>query len=167
MMELKFKKLDYTTTDKDGNKVTVKSQGVLPTVAVNGSAGMDLVCTRITQNKDGSGKLILEYHTDIAVEIPEGYVGLLFHKSSVCNRSLMLCNAVGVLDHGYTGEIIAKMKVTTDSIPTIYTPGEKFVQLVVVPYLVCEPVFVEELAESERGDKGFGEADKQEENVVG
>lgn len=68
---------------------------------------------------------------------------------------------------GYTGEIIAKMKVTTDSIPTIYTPGEKFVQLVVVPYLICEPVFVEKLAESERGDKGFGEADKQEENVVG
>ena len=98
MMELKFKKLDYTTTDKDGNKVTVKSQGVLPTIAVNGSAGMDLVCTRITQNKDGSGKLILEYHTDIAVEIPEGYVGLLFHKSSVCNRSLILCNAVGVID---------------------------------------------------------------------
>lgn len=165
-MELKFKKLDYITTDKDGNEVTVKSQGVLPTVAVSGSAGMDLVCTRITQNKDNSGKLILEYHTDIAVEIPEGYVGLLFHKFSVCNRSVMLCNAVGVIGHGYTGEIIGKMKVTTDSIPTIYTPGEKFAQLVIMPYLLCEPTLVEELAESERGDKGFGEADKQEKDVA-
>lgn len=159
-MELKFKKLDYKTTDKDGNEIEVKSEGALPTKATDGSAGFDLYSTRITQERDNSNKPVFVYHTDIAVEIPEGYVGLLFHKSSVAKRSIMLTNAVGVIDSDYRNEIMAKMKVTTDAIPTIYSLGEQFAQLVVVPYLDATPVFVEELAESERGDKGFGEADK-------
>lgn len=97
-MELKFKKLDYKTTDKDGNEIEVKSEGVLPTKATDGSAGFDLYSTRITQERDNSNKPVFVYHTDIAVEIPEGYVGLLVHKSSVAKRSIMLTNAVGVID---------------------------------------------------------------------
>lgn len=159
-MELKFKKLDYKTTDKDGNEIEVKSEGILPTRATPGDAGLDLYSTRITQERDNSNKPVFVYHTDIAVEIPEGYVGLLFHKSSVAKRSIMLCNCTGVLDSGYKGEIMAKMKVTTDAVPTIYAIGEPFAQLVIVPYLVAEPILVDELSETERGTKGFGEADK-------
>ena len=95
---IKFKKLDYVIKDKDGNETTMTSQGVLPTRAHSTDAGLDLTATRLTQEVDASGKLILVYHTDIAVEIPEGYVGLLFMKSSVYNRSLTLTNAVGVID---------------------------------------------------------------------
>lgn len=159
-MELKFKKLDYKTTDKDGNEIEVKSEGVLPTKATDGSAGFDLYSTRITQERDNSNKPVFVYHTDIAVEIPKGYVGLLFHKSSVAKRSIMLCNCTGVLGSGYKGEIMAKMKVTTDAVPTIYAIGEPFAQLVIVPYLVAEPILVDELSETERGTKGFGEADE-------
>lgn len=159
-MELKFKKLDYKTTDKDGNEIEVKSEGVLPTKATDGSAGFDLYSTRITQERDNSNKPVFVYHTDIAIEIPEGYVGLLFHKSSVAKRSIMLTNAVGVIDSDYRNEIMAKMKVTTDAVPTIYAIGEPFAQLVIVPYLVAEPILVDELSETERGTKGFGEADK-------
>ena len=159
-MELKFKKLDYKTTDKDGNEIEVKSEGVLPTKATDGSAGFDLYSTRITQERDKSNKPVFVYHTDIAVEIPKGYVGLLFHKSSVAKRSIMLTNAVGVIDSDYRNEIMAKMKVTTDAVPTIYAIGEPFAQLVIVPYLVAEPILVDELSETERGTKGFGEADK-------
>lgn len=159
-MELKFKKLDYKTTDKDGNEIEVKSEGVLPTKATDGSAGFDLYSTRITQERDNSNKPVFVYHTDIAVEIPEGYVGLLVHKSSVAKRSIMLCNCLGIVDHDFRGEIIAKMKVTTDAVPTIYAIGEPFAQLVIVPYLVAEPILVDELSETERGTKGFGEADK-------
>lgn len=159
-MELKFKKLDYKTTDKDGNEIEVKSEGVLPTKATDGSAGFDLYSTRITQERDNSNKPVFVYHTDIAVEIPKGYVGLLFHKSSVAKRSIMLTNAVGVIDSDYRNEIMAKMKVTTDAVPTIYAIGEPFAQLVIVPYLVAEPILVDELSETERGTKGFGEADK-------
>ena len=159
-MELKFKKLDYKTTDKDGNEIEVKSEGILPTRATPGDAGLDLYSTRITQERDNSNKPVFVYHTDIAVEIPEGYVGLLFHKSSVAKRSIMLCNCTGILDSCYRGEIMAKMKVTTDAVPTIYAIGEPFAQLVIVPYLVAEPILVDELSETERGTKGFGEADK-------
>lgn len=165
-MELKFKKLDYKTKDKDGNEIEVKSEGAIPTKATNGSAGFDLYSTRITQERDNSNKPVFVYHTDLAVEIPEGYVGLLFHKSSVSKRSIMMCNCVGVIDSDYRGEIMAKMKVTTDAVPTIYAIGEPFAQLIIVPYLIAEPVLVEELSDSERGDKGFGEADKLEENNV-
>lgn len=165
-MELKFKRLDYPSIDKEGNDITAKSEGILPTKATTGSAGFDLYSTRITQERDNSNKPIFVYHTDVAVEIPEGYVGLLVHKSSVAKRSVMMCNCLGIIDSDYRGEIMAKMKITTDAVPTIYPTGESFAQLVIVPCLIAEPVMVEELSDTDRGNKGFGEADKQEENVA-
>lgn len=159
--KLNFKKLDYTITKEDGTTETVKSEGKLPTRATAGDAGLDLYSTRITQEVDNSGKLVLVYHTDIAVEIPEGHVGLLFMKSSVAKRSVMLCNAVGVVDAHYRGEIMLKYKVMTDAIPTVYQPGEACGQLVIVPIEILEPRFVDELSETERGTMGFGEADEK------
>ena len=160
MKELKFKKLDYVITKEDGTTETMKSEGKLPTRATAGDAGLDLYSTRITQEADNSGKLVLVYHTDIAVEIPEGYVGLLFMKSGVAKRSLSLCNCVGIIDCGYRGEIMGKFKVTTDAIPTVYQPGEAFGQLVIVPVMILEPTLVDELSSTERGEMGFGEADE-------
>lgn len=98
MEQLKFKKLDYTIKKEDGTEEVIKSEGKLPTRATTGDAGLDLYCTRITQEVDNSGKMVLVYHTDIAVEIPEGYCGLLMMKSGVAKRSLSLCNAVGMID---------------------------------------------------------------------
>lgn len=163
MKELKFKKLDYVITKEDGTTETMKSEGKLPTRATAGDAGLDLYSTRLTQEVDNSGKLVLVYHTDIAVEIPEGYVGMLFMKSGVAKRSLSLCNCVGIIDCGYRGEIMGKFKVTTDAIPTVYQPGEAFAQLVIVPVMILEPTLVEELSSTERGEKGFGEADEKKE----
>lgn len=162
MERLKFKKLDYSVKNAEGVEEIKKSEGKLPTRATAGDAGLDLYATRMTQDVDNSGKLVLVYHTDIAVEIPEGYVGLLCMKSSVANRSITLVNSVGIIDSGYRGELMAKFKVTTDSVPTIYSVGEAFAQLLVVPCGILEPVFVEELSETDRGTKGFGEADKVE-----
>lgn len=161
--KLNFKKLDYIITKEDGTTETIKSEGKLPTRATAGDAGLDLYSTRLTQEVDNSGKLILVYHTDIAVEIPEGYVGMLFMKSGVAKRSLSLCNCVGIIDCGYRGEIMGKFKVTTDAIPTVYQPGEAFAQLVIVPVMILEPTLVEELSSTERGEKGFGEADEKKE----
>lgn len=162
MERLKFKKLDYSVKNAEGVEEIKKSEGVLPTRATAGDAGLDLYSTRMTQEVDNSGKLVLVYHTDIAVEIPEGYVGLLCMKSSVANRSITLANSVGVIDCGFRSELKAKFKVTTDAVPTVYSVGEAFAQLLVVPCSILEPVFVEELSETERGTKGFGEADKVE-----
>lgn len=161
MEQLKFKKLDYTIKDKDGNETKHASEGVIPSRATSNSAGLDLWSTRITNELDSSGKLILTYHTDIAVEIPEGYVGLLFPKSSIAERSLMQTNSVGVIDSDYRGELKVKFKITTDAIPTVYQKGEAFAQLVIVPCLILEPTLVNELSSTERGEKGFGEVDEE------
>lgn len=141
-MEVKFKK--------------VHSDATIPSYAHDGDAGLDLTAISFTQEYDRSGKLVLVYHTGIAVEIPEGYVGLLFMRSSVSKYSVSMTNAVGVIDCIYRGEIMVKMKLTTDAVPTIYQPGEKIAQLVIVPYLKAELNEVEELAETERGKGGFG-----------
>lgn len=98
MEQLKFKKVDYSVKKEDGSEEIKKSQAILPTRATTGDAGLDLYATRVTQEIDNSGKPILVYHTDLAVEIPEGYVGLLFMKSGISKRSISLCNAVGVID---------------------------------------------------------------------
>lgn len=141
-MEVKFKK--------------VHSDATIPSYAHDGDAGLDLTAISFTQEYDRSGKLVLVYHTGIAVEIPEGYVGLLFMRSSVSKYSVSMTNAVGIIDCIYRGEIMVKMKLTTDAVPTIYQPGEKIAQLVIVPYLKAELNEVEELAETERGEGGFG-----------
>ena len=159
--KLNFKRLDYSVKNEEGVEEIKKSEAILPTRATPGDAGLDLYSTRITQEVDNSGKLVLVYHTDLAVEIPEGFVGLLFMKSSVAKRSVTLANAVGVVDAHYRGEIMLKYKVTTDAIPTVYQPGEACGQLVIVPIEILEPRFVDELSETERGTMGFGEADEK------
>ena len=163
---IKFKKLDYIVKDKEGNETTMTSQGVLPTRAHSTDAGLDLTATRLTQEVDASGKLILVYHTDIAVEIPEGYVGLLCMRSSIANRSIVLTNAIGIIDCGFIGEIIGKFKITTDAIPSVYQPGEKFAQLVIVPVALDETEFVDELSNTERGEGGFGSTEENKGEIV-
>ena len=83
-MEVKFKKLS--------------DNAVLPSKAHTTDAGLDLTCTNITSEINECGQFILVYHTGIAAEIPAGYVGLLFQRSSICKKSLSLTNAVGVVD---------------------------------------------------------------------
>lgn len=143
-MELKFKKL--------------QEDAVLPSYANPNDAGLDLTAVSFTQEFDKSGKLVLVYHTGLSVEIPEGYMGLIFMRSSVSQKSMSMCNAVAVIDCDYKGEILLKFKITTDALPS-----EKIAQLVVMPYPKMEPVIVEELAGEDRGG-GFGSTDNKEEN---
>lgn len=141
-MELKFKKLS--------------EQAVLPVRAHKSDAGLDLTCTRVETGINECGQLMLIYHTDLAVEIPEGYVGLLFPRSSIYKKSIALTNSVGVVDSGYRGEIMCVFKSTTDVVPAIYKQGERFCQLVVVPIPAVEVVEATELSESDRSEAGFG-----------
>lgn len=93
-MEVKIKKLCETA--------------VIPSYAKPGDAGMDLVATSRVFDKYGN----VEYGTGLAMEIPEGYVGLIFARSSISKQDLSLANAVGVIDSGYRGEIKFKFKPT-------------------------------------------------------
>lgn len=141
-MELKFKRL----SDK----------AILPIRAHKGDAGLDLTCTNITTTLNKCGQVLIEYHTDLAVEIPEGYVGLLFPRSSIYKNSLILSNSVGVIDSGYRGEIKGIFRNTTDVVPAVYQIGERFCQLVVVPIPEIEVVEAVELSHSDREEDGFG-----------
>lgn len=144
-MEIKFKKLSEKAT--------------MPTRGTKGSAGIDLVCTGIETAWNEIKQLMLVYHTDLAVEIPEGYVGLLFPRSSICGKSVTLTNSVGVIDSDYRGEIKAVFRVTTDVAPAIYREGDKFVQLVIVPNPEYDLIEAEEFSETERGANGYGSTD--------
>lgn len=141
-MELKIKRLS--------------EEAILPIRAHKGDAGIDLTCLTITQELNECGQLILVYHTGIAVEIPEGYVGLLFPRSSISNKALTFCNSVGVIDSSYRGEVVAKMRSTTDVVPAIYKPGERFAQLVIMPIPEFTITETAELSETDRGEDGFG-----------
>lgn len=99
------------------------------------------------------------YGTGIAVAIPEGYVGLLFPRSSVYKKDLMLSNSVGVIDAGFRGEILFKFKEAPLISPDVYTNGDRIGQLVVLP---IGDVFWDEtdkLPESIRDTKGHGSSD--------
>ena len=144
-MDVKFKKLH------DDAKI--------PSYAHDTDAGLDLTAVSFTQEFDKSNKLVLVYHTGLAVEIPEGYVGLTFMRSSISDKSISLTNAVAVIDSGYRGELLLKYKITTDSLPTIYQPGEKIGQLIIIPYPKINPIEVEELSSSDRNEGGFGSTD--------
>ena len=144
-MDVKFKKLH--------------NDAKIPSYAHDTDAGLDLTAVSFTQEFDKSNKLVLVYHTGLAVEIPEGYVGLIFMRSSVSNKSISLTNAVAVIDSGYRGELLLKYKITTDSLPTIYQPGEKIGQLIIIPYPKINPIEAEELDSSDRNEGGFGSTD--------
>lgn len=151
-MQLKFKKLS--------------ENAVLPVKAHATDAGLDLTATSITTQLNESGQVMLVYHTGLAVEIPEGYVGLLFPRSSVYKKSLAQTNSVGVIDAGYRGEIMAVFKSTTDVVPAVYKVGDRFAQLVIVPNPEIEVVEAEELSGSDRGEYSYGSSDvkAEEEN---
>ncbi len=135
---------------------------VIPRYAHSTDAGMDLAATRLSFDEQGN----VVYHTDLAVEIPDGHVGLIFPRSSVCKKELYLTNSVGVIDSAYRGEITAKFKPSsvfddggyshTKLIPRIYKPGERFAQLIILPYPHIEPQEALQLSTTDRGTGGYG-----------
>lgn len=140
----------------------LSDKAVMPVRAHEGDAGLDLTCTNITSEINECGQLILVYHTDLAVEIPEGYVGLLFPRSSIYKKSLLQTNCVGVIDSSYRGELMVKFRNTTDVVPAIYNIGDRFTQLVIVPYIAPTVTEVTELSKTDRGDGGYGSSDKKD-----
>ena len=141
-------------------KVKIKKlhpDAVIPTYAKYGDAGMDLTSTT-KEIEDPHGNLVLG--TGLAFEIPKGYVGLLFPRSSISKTKLTLTNSVGVIDSGYRGEVKFKFKeseiVTVDWLKREYNIGDRIGQLIIIPYPQIEFEEVEELSESERGAGGYG-----------
>lgn len=129
----------------------------IPKYAKSGDAGLDLTATSMSLDD-----LNVIYGTGLAVEIPQGYVGLLFPRSSISKRVLFQRNAVGVIDSGYRGEITIKFGYykkdhkSVFSADKVYEVGERIGQLIIVPYPQIQFVEVSELSETDRGTGGYG-----------
>ena len=137
-------------------------EAVIPSYAKKGDAGMDL--TAVSKKTDSEGNIV--YGTGLAFEIPEGYVGLLFPRSSNAERDMLLCNSVGVVDSGYRGEVKMKFKPIYNAVfgnellrensDKDFNIGERIGQILIMPYPQIEFVVCDNLSETERGDGGFG-----------
>lgn len=139
-MKVKIKRLD--------------SNAKIPTYANPGDAGMDIYATSMKFTED-----YIEYGTGLSFEVPEGYVMLIFPRSSISNKDLVLTNSVGVLDSGYRGELrfrFKKLKEPGKLRMDLYNPGDKIGQIMIIPYPTIEFEEVESLSDSVRGVGGFG-----------
>ena len=131
-------------------KLTIDA--VIPSYAKEGDAGMDITTTGITKNTFQH----VIYSTGLAIEVPLGYVCLLFPRSSIRNYELTLSNSVGVLDSGYRGEITFTFVKTDGKHSKKYQIGDRIGQMLIIPYPHIELEEVDELSISERGEGGHG-----------
>lgn len=140
MLDLKIKKLN--------DKATIPSYGSLC------AAGADLYsCEDELIFAPGETKLV---HTGIAMQIPDGYVGLIYARSGIATkRGLAPANKVGVIDSDYRGEIMVALHNHSDADAKIEA-GERVAQIVITPYLTVNFVETNELDDTERGVGGFG-----------
>lgn len=155
----------------DINIKKLHKDAIIPTYAKLGDAGMDL--TAISKVIDNYGNV--SYGIGLAMEIPFGYAGFIFPRSSVSKYTLDLANAVGVIDSGYRGEIICKFKPTPQfSHPTnpenfhteisirneFYDIGDRVAQIIIMEVPQINFNDVDELSDTDRGKGGFGSSGK-------
>ena len=137
----------------------VHADAVIPSYENSGDAGLDLVATTIISETLGS----ITYGLGIALEIPEGFVGLVFPRSSIRKTNLQLSNSVGVIDSGYRGELQAtfnKIQGIDNVERENYKVGDRVCQIIIIPHPPIEFNEVNELSNTERGEGGFGSTGK-------
>src|SRR5574344_1058476 len=124
---------------------------IIPKYAHSTDAGRALVAVSMNETDK-----YIEYDTGIAIEIPKGYVGLVFPRSSVSKLDLVQANSVGVIDSSYRNSIKVRFKKLKDNGVCVYVPGERIAQLIILPYPMIGFNEVEKLSDSDRGLGGFG-----------
>lgn len=139
------------------------ANAVTPTRQHASDAGYDLTAT--SRKVDDNGCVV--FGTGIAVEIPSGFVGLVFPRSSIAKKDLLLTNSVGVIDSGYRGEILCKFKPIppylvneNKQVLKSYHVGDRIVQLLIMPIPDIEFEEADELHPSDRGDGAYGSTGK-------
>jgi dUTP pyrophosphatase len=139
-MQLSFRRLDPTVP--------------LPAYARTGDAALDLASNVDLELAPGERALI---PTGVAVAIPEGHAGLVLPRSGLASREgLTLANSPGLIDSGYRGEVTCAVVNLDRERSVKISRGQRIAQLLIVPAAAMEPVWVEELPSSERGEGGFG-----------
>lgn len=128
---------------------TIDTHGTIPVRKHPYDAGMDLFCPKEVPVFPGDNATI---ETGVRIEIPKGYVGLIKARSSMFACGLM---TDGVIDTGYTGEVIVKIWNVSGTIRKL-AKGSRIAQLLIVPIATPDVRIVDFLEETERGDGGFG-----------
>ena len=132
----------------------MREDAVLPTRAHQGDAGLDLYAAQPAHLGPGERWSVA---TGVAVEIPDGHAGLVLPRSGLAREhGIALVNSPGLIDAGYRGELTVLLLNTDPAEVYRVETGDRIAQLVVVAVATAEPVEVEALAESARGDGGFG-----------
>ena len=132
----------------------LRDGAVLPTQAYPGDAGLDLVACEAVVLEPGERAVV---GTGIAVEIPEGFAGFVQPRSGLAARhGIGVVNSPGLVDSGYRGELRVVLLNTDSREPFAVEPGMRIAQLVVAPVASVRLVEMDELAASERGQRGFG-----------
>ena len=137
----------------------LEPDAVIPEKANETDAGLDLYAAGSIKINDH----YIEYGTGLAMEIPVGYVGFLFPRSSISKTRLNLANSVGVVDAGYRGEVRLRFRYPSKfNLPAEerYRIGDKIGQLIVMPIPNVEIEKVDDLSPSARDKGGFGSSGK-------
>ena len=147
----------------DALKIKIKKLNdfaVIPTYATDGSAGMDM--TAISKTYDDFGNIC--YGTGIAMEIPEGWVGIVAPRSSNSKKNLVMGGSIGIIDSDYRGEILFKFKKLPKLLQSEeaedYNVGDRIGQITFLAYPKIEFEQVEKLSETARGKGGHGSTGK-------
>jgi dUTP pyrophosphatase len=126
----------------------------LPKYGRVGDAGLDLTAVSISKTDD-----YIEYGIGISLEIPSGFVGFIFPRSSISKYDLLLANSVGVIDSNFRGELKIRFKMIKariNNLEKIYNVGDKVAQLIIMPYPETVFVEVDKMGDTNRGEQGFG-----------
>lgn len=126
----------------------------VPIRAHQEDAGVDLMTPKAVNIEPGGCAVI---DTGVHVQIQRGYVGFLKSKSGLNVKYGI--TAEGVIDAGYTGSIVVKLYNHGDDV-VMFTPGQKIVQLVILPVVLGDVSIVSDIEGGERGDSGFGSTGK-------
>ena len=130
------------------------SAAIIPDRAHSGDAGLDLTALHDVSIPRGTHRAV---RTGIAVGIPFGHVGDVRPRSGLAARhGLTVLNTPGTIDHGYTGEVVVLLANLTGATTATIAAGDRIAQLVITPIAYAEPVVVDELPDSARGQGGFG-----------
>ena len=139
-------------------KIAVKKlhdNAVLPQYGSQFSAGADLyaLLDAPVEIQSGETKLI---RTGIALEIPEGFAGLIYARSGLASkRGLAPANKVGVVDADYRGEVMVALH-NHSAVPQSVEVGERVAQMIIAPFITANFIFSDELDDTVRGEGGFG-----------
>ena len=127
---------------------------IIPSYAKEGDAGLDLTVVS-SEYLDSEH---IKYNFGLAFEIPKGYVGLIFPRSSCYKQRQLMSNCVGVIDSSFRGEVSAVM--LGNNYQYKYKVGDRAAQLIIMPYPQIELIEADELTETERGQGGYGSTGK-------